>query len=209
MERGYHKIVEHYENCLAQYGDTHRGVDWPDENDANKRYRVMLEVIRRESDDSVVSLLDFGCGASHLLGYILRHAIKNIRYSGLDLSQKFVELSRQKFPQIEYYQADVIETPQTVPTFDYILMNGVLTEKRNLSFEEMWRYSQKLLVTVFKKCNSGIAFNVMAKAVDWERNDLFHLPMDTLAPFLVKNLTRNFIIRNDYGLYEYTVYVYK
>jgi hypothetical protein len=29
-----------------------------------------------------------------------------------------------------------------------------------------------------------------------------------LAEFLTKDLTRNFIFRNDYGLYEYTAYVY-
>ena len=47
------------------------------------------------------------------------------------------------------------------------------------------------------------------KQVDWEKDFLFHLPLDTLAFFLTKELTRNFIIRNDYGLYEYTVYLYK
>ena len=55
----------------------------------------------------------------------------------------------------------------------------------------------------------GIAFNVMSKDVDWERDDLFHLPLSELSSFLSKNLTRRYIIRNDYGLYEYTTYVYK
>ncbi len=54
-----------------------------------------------------------------------------------------------------------------------------------------------------------MAFNVMSKHVDWEREDLFHLPFDTLAEFLKKELTRNFVFRNDYGLYEYTTYVYR
>jgi hypothetical protein len=38
---------------------------------------------------------------------------------------------------------------------------------------------------------------------------LFHLPFDTLASFLTSELTRNFVFRNDYGLYEYTAYVYR
>jgi len=45
--------------------------------------------------------------------------------------------------------------------------------------------------------------------VDWEREDLFHLSLDSLAGFLVKELGRDFVIRNDYGLYEYTTYVYR
>ena len=49
----------------------------------------------------------------------------------------------------------------------------------------------------------------MTKHVDWERDDLFHLPFDTLAAVLKKEISRHFVISNDYGLYEYTVYVYK
>ena len=45
--------------------------------------------------------------------------------------------------------------------------------------------------------------------VDWERDDLFHVPLDLLANFFSKNVSRNFIIRNDYDLYEYTVYLYR
>ena len=88
-------------------------------------------------------------------------------------------------------------------------MNGVFTEKRELSFDEMWNYFTKLISIVYEKCNNGVAFNVMSKSVDWEREDLFHLPLDILSDFLCKKITRNFIIRNDYGLYEYTVYLLK
>ena len=49
----------------------------------------------------------------------------------------------------------------------------------------------------------------MSKNVDWERDDLFHLSHDLLSDFLCRKITRNYIIRNDYGLYEYTVYLFK
>ena len=88
-------------------------------------------------------------------------------------------------------------------------MNGVFTEKRDLEFDAMFEYMQNLLSLVFDKCKYGIAFNLMSKNVDWEREDLFHVSLDLITGFICKNLTRNFVIRNDYGLYEYTVYVYK
>lgn len=204
---GYHKIIEHYENCLALHGDNFRGVDWTNEADTFKRFEVMLGVIREKPEP--VTLLDFGCGASHIYEYILRNNLTFIDYSGLEISEKFFELSKSKFPSVNYYHLDIIESSDELPIFDYVVMNGVLTEKRELSFDEMWKYTQELLVQVFSKCRKGIAFNVMAKAVDWEREDLFHLPMDILADFLTKKLSRNFIIRNDYGLYEYTTYVYR
>lgn len=203
-------IVKHYEACLEQHGDTHLGVDWPKPGDAAKRYQVMLDVVRFASDTSEnISLLDFGCGAAHLLQYIIDQGIENVQYSGLEISEKFAALCKNKFPHVSFYQLDILESKQGLPTFDYIVMNGVFTERREMSFEEMWEYCCKMLVETFSCCNKGIAFNVMSKEVDWEREDLFHMPTDLLINFLVRNVTRNFIIRNDYGLYEYTVYIYR
>ncbi|UPT67103.1 MAG: class I SAM-dependent methyltransferase [Sphingobacteriales bacterium JAD_PAG50586_3] len=204
-------IVKHYEDCLDKHGDSHLGVDWPNIADVDKRYRIMLDIIRVAEDKSPnISLLDFGCGAAHLYPYMQQHNITNVNYAGLDVSEKFVALSQSKFPLLPFYCVDVL-TPaiNTLPQFDYIVMNGVFTEKRELSFDEMWEYFTDLLSVVFTKANKGIAFNVMSKAVDWERDDLFHVPTDKLVDFLTKKLSRNFIIRNDYGLYEFTTYLYK
>ena len=88
-------------------------------------------------------------------------------------------------------------------------MNGVFTEKANLSYEKMYDYFKNMIKIIFQKVNTGMAFNVMSKQVDWERENLFHLPYDDLASFLTKHISRNYIIRNDYGLYEYTTYVFK
>ena len=200
--------MRHYESCLKKHGDTPRGVDWPNEADAQTRYRVMLEVIKAKSA-SKVSLLDFGCGASHLYGYILRHQLDHIEYSGLDLSPAFIALSQRKFPSITYYNVDILDESASLPDFDYIVMNGVFTEKRELTFEQMITYFKDLVTHVFNKAKVAIAFNVMSSHVDWQRQDLFHLPLDSLAGFLVKDLSRDFVIRNDYGLYEYTTYVYR
>jgi SAM-dependent methyltransferase len=204
----YIEIIEHYETCLAKHGDSHLGVDWPKAQDAETRYRVMLEVIRKPRP-TVVSLLDFGCGASHLYEYMLANGIAGIDYTGLDLSPNFVKLACSKFPNNRYICADILEQPEAVPAFDYIVMNGVFTEKRGLTFDEMLDYFERTLAAVFAKAECGIAFNVMSKHVDWERADLFHLPFDSLANYLKKALTRNFVIRNDYGLFEYTTYVYR
>jgi hypothetical protein len=64
-QKKYLSIVSHYESSLERYGDTNLGVDWPNKEDANTRYRVMIEVIR-EPSSGMIRLLDFGCGASHL-----------------------------------------------------------------------------------------------------------------------------------------------
>jgi SAM-dependent methyltransferase len=208
-EKKYLSIVSHYEACLDRYGDSHLGVDWPKAEDVQKRHRVMLDVIRPESQGRRVSLLDFGCGAAHLNEYIREQRLDQIEYTGLDLSEKFVRLSQTKFPGNRFFCLDLLEENASLPNFDYIVLNGIFTEKRDLSFDEMLSYFNQLVRRVFDHAAVGIAFNVLSKHVDWERDDLFHLPFDIVAGFLTKELTRNFIFRNDYGLYEYTTYVYR
>lgn len=208
-DKKYLNIVSHYEACLEVHGDTHRGVDWPRREDADTRYRVMLDVIPPEARGRQVSLLDFGCGASHLNDYIIARGLRHIEYAGLDVSEKFVRLSQGKFPSNRYFCLDVLDGDAALPVFDYIVLNGVFTAKRDLSFDEMFAYFTRLVTRVFAHATVGVAFNVMTKHVDWERDDLFHLPFDAAAAFVKKDLSRNFVFRNDYGLYEYTTYVYR
>lgn len=204
----YSSIIKHYEDCLEKHGDTSLGVDWPDDSNViERRYKVMLDIIGIGGHK--VTLLDFGCGLCHLFEYMNKNDYYDfVKYSGLDISTKFIEVSNKKFPHVDFYQQDILIN-NDIPIFDYIIMNGVFTEKRDLSFHEMFEYFKTLLTKVFKKSKTGVSFNVMSKNVDWERDDLFHLPLDLLTSFLTKELSRNFVIRNDYGLYEYTVYLYK
>lgn len=203
-KKPYYELVEHYEQCYATWGDCHKGVDWPNFEDAQKRYRIMLEVIKERP----CSILDFGCGLGHLLEFIKNHALEGINYSGADLSHRFVNLCRSKFPDYLFFQFDIHEV--ILPfSYDYVIANGVFTEKRSLSYGTMWGFFTSTLIKLFSLATKGLAFNLMSKHVDWEREDLFHVPFDDLVSFLRKYLSRHFVIRNDYGLYEYTVYVYK
>jgi len=204
----YKYIIKHYEQCLDDYGDTHQGVDWPNAADAAIRYKVLLESIPNITKIQH-KILDFGCGAAHLLDYINKNKITNIDYSGLDLSEKFIHLCQSKYPNISFFQADLFSDKNNFPEFDYILMNGVFTEKCELDYNEMFSYFSELVIKVFTLAKKGVAFNVMSKIVDYERKDLFHVDLGLMSEFICKNMTRHFVIRNDYGLYEYMVYVYK
>ena len=113
----YTLIIKHYEDCLEKFGDSHLGVDWPNEKDAETRYRVMVEVIRDPGEK--VSLLDFGCGAAHLYEYISNFGLTGIEYSGLDISRKFIELCRKKFPSLNFLEVDILENPENCFKFIY------------------------------------------------------------------------------------------
>ena len=209
-ESSYLTLQEHYERKLREHGDNHRGVDWPNRRDAEKRYDVMLDMIG--SPASQASLLDIGCGLAHLYDWIVeKRWDTRLTYEGLDISPAFIAACRRKHPQIRFHELDILAPDSVLPArqYDYVVLNGVFTEKLAMSHAEMSDFFQRMLATTFEFARKGAAFNVMSKHVDWERDDLFHLPLDEMAAFVTRSLTRNFVIRNDYGLFEYTVYLYR
>ena len=207
MNKGYLDIAAHYDKCLKQHGDTHLGVDWPRKKDVEVRYQVMLDLLKPSSGKT--RLLDFGCGASHLYGYIRRRKYTNLEYIGLDISRSFIDLSKIKYPNNRYICVDILREPKKLPVFDYAVMNGVYTQKRSLKQAEMFSLLKKQVKLVFRRARLGIAFNVMSGQVDWKRKEAFHLDFDEIASFLSKEVSRQFVFRHDYGLYEFTTYIYK
>lgn len=199
----FHLLAAHYENCFRRYGDTPRGVDWPDADSARVRYKVMAGVAYDGG-----GFLDFGCGAGHFLEYLQQTCSPCPSYRGLDISPIFVDLCRHKFPDIIFDCVDVMAPDAVIPSTDYVIMNGVFTEKREVPYNVFFDAMTAVLGKVFAVAKRGMAFNLMSKYVDWERDDLFHVPYDDVAR-VAMSLSRHHTIRADYGLREYTVYVYK
>ena len=207
-DRQYMTLIKQSETYLKSYGDSYKGIGRFKEEQALRSYQTMLELIQPKPEQET-SVLDFGCGLSHFYAYIKESGLENIQYSGLDISEEFLAVSRQKYPDNHYYQVDLLEEDSSLPQFDYIIMNGIFTQKCDLSYEAMWEYFTTLLPRVFEHARIALAFNVHSKIVDWEREDLFHVPFDPLAKFLSDHLSRHFAIRHDYRLYEYTVYLFQ
>lgn len=202
----WNAIVRHYEECLAQYGPTPRGVDWPNGADLAVRYSVMLELLAECGERPV--LLDLGCGPGLILDYLTATGgIDRVQYHGIDLSEAMVEAARARWPEHEFSCRDIVTAPLAEQSVDIVLMNGVLTERVSLSAPSMTLLAESLVAAAFRVARVGIVFNVMSAHVNWQRDDLFHWPFDALASFLKREVSSNFVFRADYGLYEYACFV--
>ncbi len=206
---GYMSIVEHYEHCFARHGATPKGMDWPNERDLVTRFDVMIDVIPARKRSSC-TVLDIGCGAGLLVDRLKERRLFDERlYRGIDLSDKMVEAARRRHQGVRFAVRDILQKPLAPRSVDYAVMNGVLTEKVSLAQGAMEAYACRMVKAAFDASRRGIAFNVMSSHVDWRRRDLFHFPLDRAVKFLVRECSRHIVIRMDYGLYEYTVYVYR
>ena len=197
------------EEDLAKYGDSYRGVGYtksPEE--AEERYRLMLDVVREH--DRTLTLLDLGCGLGHLLDVIQADlAYRHLRYVGLDISAAYLAAAKARHPAHDFIGLDVLQAGHRLPVFDYVVLNGVFNYRGPIAYTQMLRYWEQMVEAAYRHCRLGIAFNVMSTLVDWERDDLFHLPFDTMANFVHGHLSRHFIVRHDYRAFEYTTYVYR
>ena len=209
-QRLYHPLVETAEKFYAEHGDTHRGLGFRTEEGFEARYRVYLEVIRGAAAREACSLLDVGCGTARLLDLIKSLGRDEISYRGVDLSPKLIEAARQKHPEADFILGDPFDLAEIWSARpDYVVFGQIFTCRLHMTVEEMTDYMLRLLRLAFRSCRCGIAFNVMSQHVDWQRDDLFHVPFDRMADLLQANLSRHYLFRADYGLYEYTVYLYR
>jgi SAM-dependent methyltransferase len=205
----YHQIRTCTESYFDRLGDSPLGMGWPNVADAVRRYDVMLDLIaNRQSLQRPFSLLDLGCGCGHLYEHLQSRSLNAVQYTGIDLSERFIQQCCVKHPDADFRCQDILQAPQQLEMFDYAIINGIFTSKCSMTFDQMWEFVKSILQLVYSRTRYGLAFNAMSKQVDWERDDLFHLPLDTFASFACQELSRHFVIRNDYGLYEFAAYVY-
>jgi SAM-dependent methyltransferase len=209
--RAYKSLVKMVEDLFALHGDTHCGLGYPKREGFDTRYRVYLDVTRfGPRAGEPCSLLDVGCGTARLLDEIKASGRTDTTYTGIDLSPVLIKAALSKHPESKFIQGDPFDVDNLWSRgFDYVIFGGIFTCKLEMTNEQMTDYMVRLLRLAFNHCRRGLAFNVMSYHVDWQREDLFHVPFDRMAEILRANFSRNYIFRADYGLFEYTVYLYK
>jgi SAM-dependent methyltransferase len=196
-------VVEHYEKQLARFGPSARGMDWKDEASQELRFRVLCGVCDLEGR----SVYDVGCGAGHLFGFLRAQGV-TCDYLGSDLSPRMLEHARRLHPEARFEQRDLLRDPPPERR-DAVLCSGLFTVKLAHGEQEWWGFVREMLRRMFEACRVAVAFNLMSDRVDWRAPDLFYAPPGEVLDFCRAELSRFVVLRHDYPLHEYTVYVHR
>ncbi len=199
------KMKVHYSQTFQEHGPNARGVDWGKEEDVHLRYGKMLAVSRYSEDDSY-TLLDVGCGYGGLLQYAREHG-KAIQYTGIDLCESMIEFGREKFSHATFLCQDIMEY-QTEKQFDYVVCNGILTQKLTASILDMDYFARQLIRKMYHLSKKGIAFNVMTNKVNFMVSNLYYKSPVEMVNFCMEEVSTKIILDHAYPLYEYTIYLY-
>lgn len=206
-----HKVSEalrdHYAQTFRTHGATAEGVDWgKDQDRVVCRYQKMLAVIPA-TEKRRVSLLDVGCGYGALLQYA-KESNTALAYTGIDIVEDMISEARARHKDASFLIGDILDL-DVKARFDYVVCNGILTQKLDASNLEMDDFANRLIRRMFALCERGVAFNVMTTKVNYFSNNLYYRNPAELFAWCMSELTRHIKLDHAYPLYEYTLYLYR
>lgn len=185
---------------------------WPNATDMVSRYEAMLSPLDFEaySTEAPLRLLDVGCGLGLLLDWLAENQLLDrVDYTGVELSQPMFDAVTKRWPDQRFHFRDIRDQPYPESSFDFCIVCGIFTVNNGNSYEDTVALAQEVLKSAWGSVTFGLAFNSMSKHVDWERDDLFHWPLDDIMAFCKRDLSRHVSFKLDYGLWEASTIVRK
>lgn len=207
MDKVSSKLGAHYNKTFLDHGMSSAGVDWGDDmKKLELRYIKMLSILN-SSNLSKHSILDVGCGYGGLLDYAKSKSI-DLDYSGVDLVANMIAKASNTHKEAKFIHGDILEM-QADSSYDYVICNGILTQKLDVPVLEMDEFAARLIRKMFDLCHIGIAFNIMTTKVNFFANNLYYRNPSEMLAWCMTELSPIIKLDHSYPLYEYTIYIFK
>src|SRR5262249_8830373 len=143
-------------------------------------------------------------------GGLLTHAMRQglaLDYTGIDVAENMIRWASANVPGGRFIHGDVLAHEFAGP-FDYVVCNGILTQKLQAPGLEMDRFAARLIRRLFALCRRGAAFNVMTTKVNFFANNLYYRNPAELLAWCLSEVTPHVRLDHAYPLFEYTMYLY-
>ena len=189
-----------YEKLLEKYGYSIKSLDYRSETSQKTRFDIITQV--GINDDC--SLLDVGCGFGDYFNYLKQRGIKNVKYNGIDLTDKIVNVAKEKNPLANVVQGNVLDLPDD-KKFDYVVSLGVNGVKTG----DNWGNLTSVLDKMWKLCKKGIAYNAVSTFAEKQDEQIYFVSPIRVIEHVMNNLTYKVVFRHDYMPHDFTIYVYK
>ncbi len=217
MNRISSLLRDYHASVFSTHGATARGVDWNDESELRHRYDKMLRVLDMDfyKGPSRPSLLDVGCGWGGLASRAKELGVE-MDYHGVDIVRAMVEHGEAAHPEATFFVGDILEI-ESEGIYDFLICNGILTQKHDVSIPDMERYAKEVVRKMFSLCRYGIAFNMMSTRVNFAVGNLYYQNPVELFSWLLTEVSPRVVLDHGYSslasgvgkYYDFTAYVYK
>jgi SAM-dependent methyltransferase len=192
------QLLSFYNFHLKKFGDRPEALRWTPQGQL-KRYHTFLDIAPDLNNQKV---LDYGCGIADFYKFLKRRDI-HVRYTGVDINENFINLAKSKYPECTFKVMNIDEEPLE-GYFDYIFICGVF----NLSVPGVQNDLRNTLVSLFKRCNKGLALNALSSHTPLKDVELNYTSPEETVKFALENLSPSVVLRHDRIENDFTLFVY-
>lgn len=196
---GKEELLSFFNRRLKRFGDRPEALRWTPEGQ-RLRYETLLDIA---GDITSREILDFGCGAGGLHGFIKEQGL-DVDYCGIDINEDLIRLAREKYPETEFHCLDLEESEFNRP-FDLVFICGVF----NLRVFGVEESMQSLLKRLFTLCRDAIHLNALSDYSPHNDVDLYYLKPEEILRFALKELSQTVILRHGIVKSDIFLSVYK
>ena len=191
------ETIKRYEERLQKYGISMKTMGWKDKEQQYLRFKILSGISNLNNS----SILDVGCGFGDYYRYLTELGLR-VDYTGYDISLKLIEIAGKENPSAKFDVRDILT--DEVDRFDYVFSSGVL----NARISDNEGFARCMIEKMFHISRKGAAINMMTDYVDFKEDYLYYYSPEKIFSFC-KTLTKRVVLRHDYPLYEFTVYLLK
>ncbi|GFM35156.1 class I SAM-dependent methyltransferase [Desulfovibrio subterraneus] len=193
------KVVDYFSKLIDRHGESVEVVDWGSESSQRLRFDVIYEA----GLGGVGSVLDVGCGRGDFYPYILSRN-PAVDYLGVDLTPGMVSLAQKRFPHARFECRDVLVDTLPEGAFDAVVASGIF----HIVLEDNIAFARKMISSLFLCARKVLVFNMLSShASEKEPGEYYFSPEVVLN--VCQSISVRTVIRHDYKINDFTVYMYK
>ena len=199
-EKDKQLINERYNQRFGNYGANIKALA----SGNIERQKIRFNVITQVGITNNSTVLDIGCGFADYYDYLKQEGIQ-IQYTGYDINSNFIKICRKRYPEASFEITD-IQNMTLTNKYDYVISSQVFNNK--LVKDDNEEIIRDVIKKSYEICTKGVAIDMLTKYVDFMKDGLYYYSPEEIFKFC-KTLTKRVVLRHDYPLYEFMIYLYK
>lgn len=197
-----------YGRKFQEHGDTPEGTFQNNRVTQHLRFaRVLKEIAPYfEAGDTVH---DIGSGLCDFYAYMKALGLeKTITYSGTEIVQGMIDTAKQKYPELELHNRNILEQ-NIAERYDFVILSGTFNIPGGVAEGDWRKLCLSIVERMFAIAKKGVAFNMLTSYRTFSDPMLFYFEPREVLDFAVSRLSRFTILDHAYPLYEFTCTVFR
>ena len=169
-----------------------------------KSQKIKFNIVTEVGIEDNCSVLDVGCGFGDYFNYLKQRGIKNVKYCGIDISNKIVDFAKEKNSLVNVIQGNVLDLSDD-EKYDYVISLGFNCVKTGTNWETLTQVLDKM----WKLSKKGIAYNAVSTFSEDSPRKIYFVSPAKVIDYIMNNLTYKVVFRHDYMPHDFTIFAYK